>query len=284
MLEWEEEVSMSDQPLKHIKGVFMDWAGTTVDYGCFSPLDVFLEIFRKRGIEITQEEAREPMGLLKWDHIQTLCQVDRIAGLWKDKFGKYPEKQDVDDLYADFEPSLMSILPDYNQLIPGAADVANRLQRMNIKIGTTTGFTRDMIDIVVPDANEQGYHPDSVVTSDEMPAGRPKPWMIFQNAMNLDLYPLSHCVKIGDTISDIKEGRNAGVWTVGVIKGGSLLGMSKEDVNNSDADTLDKEMERARKRFKAEGADYVVNSIDRIFDILPKIDLRISQSQITKVS
>lgn len=268
---------MNKQPLKHIKGVFMDWAGTTVDYGCFSPLDVFLEIFRKREVEITQEEAREPMGTLKWDHINTLCKMDRIANLWKEKHGKYPEEKDVDDLYADFEPSLMSILLDYNQLIPGALDVIKRIQGMGIKIGTTTGFTKEMMEVVEPDANKQGYYPDEVITSDEVPKGRPKPWMIFQNAINLDVYPLTHCVKVGDTVSDMQEGCNAGVWTVGVIKGGSLLGMKEEDVRNSDPDVLAEKMNKVRQRFYDEGADYVVDSIADLFDVLPKIDLRIAQ-------
>lgn len=48
-----------------IEAVIFDWAGTTVDYGCFAPLEVFMKIFQKRGVEITAEEARKPMGLLK---------------------------------------------------------------------------------------------------------------------------------------------------------------------------------------------------------------------------
>ncbi len=44
---------------------YFDWAGTTVDYGCFAPLEVFMKIFQKRGVEITAAEARKPMGLLK---------------------------------------------------------------------------------------------------------------------------------------------------------------------------------------------------------------------------
>lgn len=268
--------------LKHINGVFLDWAGTTVDYGCFSPLDVFLEIFRKRGIEITQEEAREPMGTLKWDHINTLCNVERIANLWKDKYGKFPDKKDVDDLYADFEPSLMKLLVDYNTMIPGALDVIKRIQGNGIKIGTTTGFTTKMMEIVLSDANRQGYYPDGVVTSDEVPSGRPKPWMIYQNAMDLDMFPLSHCVKVGDTVSDMQEGKNAGTWTVGVIKGGSLLGMTEEQVNNADPDELAEKMEKAKQKFFEEGADYVVDSFANLYDVLPKIDLRIAQMKGTK--
>ncbi|TCP31549.1 phosphonoacetaldehyde hydrolase [Scopulibacillus darangshiensis] len=268
---------MTDQSLKYVKGVFLDWAGTVVDYGCFSPLDVFIEIFKKRGIDVTQEEARKPMGLLKWDHIQEMCKMERIANLWKEKFGRLPEKKDVDSLYADFEPMLFSILPNYSMTIPGAVEMAKSLRAMGLKIGSTTGFTRKMMDIVAPAAEKQGYAPDSIVTADEMPAGRPYPWMIFQNAINLGIYPLQHAIKIGDSISDIKEGLNAGAWTVGVIKGSNELGMTEEEVKQCDPDVLADKVEAVGKRFKKAGAHYVIESIGDIVELVPKIDLRISQ-------
>ncbi len=58
-----------------IEAVIFDWAGTTVDYGCFAPLEVFIKIFRKRGVKITDEEARKPMGLLKIDHVRALTEI-----------------------------------------------------------------------------------------------------------------------------------------------------------------------------------------------------------------
>jgi len=268
---------MNDQSLQHVKAVFMDWAGTMVDYGCLCPLDVFLEVFNKKGIAVSQEEAREPMGLPKRDHIKKICEMDRIANAWEMKYGRFPNEKDVDGLYADFEPALLSILPSYNKLIPGAAETAQWLQKNGIKIGSTTGYTREMMDIVVPSAKQQGYDPDSVVTSDEVPAGRPKPWMIFRNAMNLGVYPLSHTVKIGDTLNDINEGINAGTWVVGVVKGSSELGMTEKEVNECDPDILLKKMEAIKRRFKRAGADYVIESIGQLKEVIPKIDLQISQ-------
>ncbi|MGC4378655.1 phosphonoacetaldehyde hydrolase [Fictibacillus sp. Mic-4] len=270
---------MDDQSPKYVKAVIFDWAGTVVDYGCFSPLAVFVEVFRKRGIDVTHEEARKPMGLLKWDHIEAMCQMDRIANLWKDKYGRLPETKDIDALYADFEPMLFSILPNYCTLIPGAVEVVERLRKMGLKIGSTTGFTAEMMSIVTPEAKRQGYEPDSIVTPSEMPAGRPYPWMIYQNAMNLGVYPMKHIVKVGDTISDIQEGINAGTWTVGVIKGGSELGMSEQEVNECDPGVLANRMKVVARRFKDAGADYVIESIGELDQVIPKIDRRISQME-----
>lgn len=262
-----------------IEAIIFDWAGTTVDYGCFAPLDVFIEIFRKRGIEVLDEEARAPMGLLKWDHIQAMCSMDRIAGLWKAKFGRIPEKKDIDDLYADFEPMLFSILPNYCTPIPGAVELVERLRRKGIKIGSTTGYTSEMMAIVAPEAKKRGYAPDSMVTPNDVPAGRPLPWMCYQNAMNLGVYPMKHFIKVGDTISDIKEGVNAGVWTVGVLKGSSELGLKEAEVNALDPDALAEKLEIVEKRFKAAGAHYVINSIGELDQLIPKINLRLANGE-----
>ena len=61
------------------EAVIFDWAGTTVDYGCFAPVQAFMEIFKKYGIEPTMEETRKPMGMLKWDHIHTMMQMPRMV-------------------------------------------------------------------------------------------------------------------------------------------------------------------------------------------------------------
>ncbi|WP_338021121.1 phosphonoacetaldehyde hydrolase [Bacillus piscicola] len=259
-----------------MEAVIFDWAGTTVDYGCFAPLDVFIEVFKKRGIDVLHEEAREPMGMLKWDHINEMCKMERIAGLWKDKFGKPPEKKDVDDLYADFEPMLFEILPNYCTPIPGALDLVSRLRRQGLKIGSTTGYTDEMMKVVTKGAKQQGYEPDFLATAQDVPAGRPYPWMMYLNAMKLGVYPMKHCIKAGDTISDIKEGVNAGAWSVGVIKGGSELGLTEEQVRAMDEDELNERMETVAKRFKEAGAHYVIDSIGELDKLIPKINMRLA--------
>lgn len=260
-----------------IRAVIFDWAGTTVDYGCFAPLQVFIEVFKKRGIQVTHEEARKPMGLLKRDHIAAMCAMERIANLWKSRFGRLPEKKDIDELYADFEPMLFAALHQFCTVIPGALDMTERLRRMGIKLGSTTGYTAEMMEVVTAEARKQGYAPDAVVTSDGLPAGRPYPYMIFQNAIQLGVYPMKHIVKVGDTISDIQEGINAGVWTVGVLKGSSELGMTEQEVRDCDPDVLAGKMEEVERRYRQAGADYVIDSIGELDQLIPHINLRISQ-------
>ncbi|SEM56451.1 phosphonoacetaldehyde hydrolase [Paenibacillus sp. OV219] len=262
-----------------IKAVMLDWAGTMVDYGCFAPLHVFVHVFARRGIEVTVEEARGPMGMLKRDHIQAMCNMERIAALWESKFGNLPTEADIDALYADFEPMLFSTLHEYATPVPGAVDLTARLREQGIVIGSTTGYTRPMMDIVCKSAGTQGYAPDSLVTPDEVAAGRPYPWMIYRNAELLGVYPMHHIVKAGDTVSDMQEGVHAGCWTVGVILGSSELGMSEAEVEACEPEELDRRKKAVAVRLTAAGAHYIAESIGELDQIIARIHVRLEKGE-----
>ena len=104
--------------MNKVEGVIFDWAGTTVDFGCFAPVNVFIDIFKNAGIEVTMEEARAPMGMLKIDHIRAMLSMPRISNLWEDQYGRAFTEQDVENLYAEFEPALLSSLKEYTDPIP----------------------------------------------------------------------------------------------------------------------------------------------------------------------
>ncbi|WP_366937311.1 phosphonoacetaldehyde hydrolase [uncultured Allofournierella sp.] len=200
-----------------IEAVIFDWAGTTVDYGCFAPVQAFVEAFAHHGVAVTMEETRKPMGMLKRDHIRTMLGMERIAKEWERVHGRKPCDTDVDAVYAQFEPKLFSILDQYAAPKPFAVETAARLREMGLKIGSTTGYTDAMMNIVVPQAEKQGYAPDFWISPDGVDGkGRPYPYMIFANMKALGVSAVKNVVKVGDTISDIKEGVNAasGRWAL----------------------------------------------------------------------
>ena len=178
------------------------------------------------------EEARIPMGMLKRDHIKTMMEMNRISDLWKEKYGRLHNEEDVDNLYAKFEPMLMKSLSNYTTPIEGVIETIENLRNKGLKIGSTTGYTDSMMDVVTKGAKEKGYAPDFYVTPDSTNSnGRPYPYMIYRNMEALKLVDTSTVVKVGDTNSDIKEGLTAGVWSVGVIVGSSNIGISEYEYN-----------------------------------------------------
>ena len=152
-------------------------------------------------------------------------------------------------------------------------DVASPTER----VAEVTEITRQMMDIVIPAAEEQGYRLDNCVTSDGLPAGRPYPYMIYKNMCDLAVPSRLSVLKYGDTISDIREGVNAGVWTVGVILGSNELGLTEEEVKALSAEELKRRMMEVRYRMYAAGAHYVVDSIEELPALIKAINERMNK-------
>ena len=268
-----------------VKALILDWAGTMIDYGSFSPVNVFLSVFLKKGIEITVEEARKPMGMLKYDHIKEILTFPRVKDTWVKKYGREPEKKDIDELYENFEPAVLEIIDKYSKPFSNNAEVIKELQDKGFKIGSTTGYTKNMMDIVTKVAEDNGYKPDFWITPDLAGNyGRPYPYMIFQNLINLEIMNVKEAVKIGDTIVDIEEGRNAGVWSIGVIEGSSLLGLLEEEFNNLPAEEKKDLRIKVKNEFFKAGAHYVINNLSEMFNIIDLIDMRLGKMTTDRTS
>lgn len=266
--------------MNKIEGVILDWAGTTVDFGCFAPVNVFIDIFKHAGVNVTMEEARAPMGLLKIDHIRAMLSMPRISHLWKERFGREFNEQDVEKLYAEFEPALMSSLAEYTDLIPEVIEAVQTLRSQGLKIGSTTGYTQSMMDVVVPNAHKKGYSPDFYITPDGTNSlGRPYPYMIYRNMEALKLSASWKVVKVGDTTSDIKEAVNAGVWSVGVIIGSSEMGLSLSEYDALSEVDQEKAISRTEQTFLQSGADFTIKTMGELPELIEKINSLISEGK-----
>jgi phosphonoacetaldehyde hydrolase len=258
-----------------IRAVMLDWAGTTVDHGSIAPVLALKTLFAKHGIALPTEDARRDMGLLKRDHIRAILALPNISSEWHMLFGRGPGTEEVSRLFEEFGPLQMDILTQHSQLIDGVADVVRNWQNRGLLIGSTTGYTREMLTPVLAPAAASGYRPDASVCPDEVGAGRPAPWMLARNAQLLNVYPPSSCVKIGDTISDIEEGRNAGMWTIGLTRTGNMIGL--------DAVTLDKLpiaqkkalLKHAASEMLEAGADFVAEDLSACDPLLTEIQTRL---------
>jgi phosphonoacetaldehyde hydrolase len=245
--------------------VIVDWAGTIMDFGSCAPAGAFVELFRRHGVTITLDEARGPMGTAKRDHIAAL-----LAG--RERFGL-----DLDELYAEFIPLQLACLPDFAALIPGAAAAVAGWRARGLRVGGTTGYSRDMVEICIAAARRQGLELDSVKCASDVRAGRPAPWMALAAAAELGVYPMVAIVKIGDTRADIDEGLNAGMWTIGVTATGNELGLNEAAAAALPAPELDRRVEAIGARFRNWGAHYVARSVADCLPIFDEIDARLAR-------
>jgi phosphonoacetaldehyde hydrolase len=262
-----------------LAAVILDWAGTTVDYGCFAPTAVFLEVFHRRGIELTVEQARGPMGTEKRDHIATIAAMEPVARAWRERHGRPCGEDDIDSMYGEFIPLQLASIAEHADIIPGTLEAIAAFRERALRIGTTTGYNAEMMAVLAPEARKRGYEPDSMVCPSDVPAGRPLPWMCFQNAINLGAYPMEALLKVGDTAPDIEEGLNAGMWTVGVAKTGNEMGLTEAEVDALPAAELEARLAAAREKLYAAGAHYVVDGIGDVPALLDDIESRLARGE-----
>ncbi len=247
------------------KLIVLDWAGTTVDYGCFAPVNAFARAFEQFDISPTVEEIREPMGMLKIDHIRTMLQMPRLKAAWQKLHGAAPDELAVNQVYAVFERCLLQSLADYAAPKPDTLQTVASLRAMGLKIGSTTGYNDQMMRIVAPAAEQQGYAPDAWFSPDSVNGlGRPYPYMIFANMQRFGIESVKQVVKVGDTAADIREGKNAGVISLGVLEGSSALGLTQKEYEAMPLPERENALGKARQILLDAGADDVLLNLAQL--------------------
>jgi len=264
-----------------VQALILDWSGTTADAYVVAPAVVFVEVFKRQNVEISMAEARGPMGLRKDLHIKALTEVNEIKERWKNVHSKYPDQSDVDRMFADFVPLQLDCLRKYTTLLPGVAEVTQRLQKQGIKIGSTTGFLRAMVDILEEDAAKQGYKPDASVAGDEVINGaRPSPHMVFKNLDMLNITPIHSVIKVDDTVSGVGEAVNAGCWGVGVTRYSNYMDVdTPEDGEKLSDDEIAKRLAKTKDMLEKAGAHYVIDSIADIEPVVEDVNQRLARGE-----
>lgn len=270
--------------MKNIKAVILDWAGTSVDFGCMGPAMVFVDVFRKWDIELSPEQARIPMGLAKKDHTRVLLQMPEISQQWLAIYGERPTESDVEEIFSLLGPAMNEVINDFAAPVPGIIKFMESLRYNKIKIGSTTGYMPEIMKKLIPRAALMGFAPDCIVTPEEVAEGRPAPFMCYLNALRLGVFPFSKMVKIGDTVADIQEGLNAGMWTIGVTKSGNEVGMSWDGINEADPFIVSTLVKKAEEKLRSAGAHYIVEGVWDCLPVLEDINRRIEQEQLPNAS
>ncbi len=269
--------------MKHspIQAVIFDWAGTIVDFGSFAPTSIFVEAFKQGfDFDINLAEAREPMGIAKWDHIQAVGRIPAVNKRWTEKFGTPMSDEDVDRIYAAFMPLQIAKVADHAAPILNAVDVVESIKAKGIKIGSCSGYPREVMDVLIPVAADYGYKPDYVVASDDMPqGGRPAPFMALKNVIELSVTDVNACVKVDDSAPGIEEGHNAGMWTVGLLLSGNEAGLTLEEFMAADEATLDLAREKARKKLVKSAPHYLIDTIADLPEVIADIEQRLEAGE-----
>jgi phosphonoacetaldehyde hydrolase len=215
------------------------------------------------------------MGMAKLEHIAALAALPRVRARWRERHGVELADGDIRAMYDEFLPLQKEILAEHgSDVIPGIPEAIEKLRSRGLKIGSSTGYVRELIDVVAPIASRGGYEPDVIVCADDVPRGRPAPWMNFRAAEQLGVYPMHRVVVVDDTEVGIAAGRNAGAWTVAVSQTGNALGLSWEEVADLSPFELQTRLHDIERQFHALGADLVIRSVSELPERWPELVAR----------
>lgn len=146
-------------------------------------------------------------------------------------------------------------------LIPGVLETVRILRARDLRIGSTTGYTRAMMAPIADRAAALGYAPDVIVCAGETQIGRPSPLMIWKALADMSVWPTSAVVKVDDAPAGIAEGKNAGCLTIGVAASGNALGLEYSDFLALELAQRDARLTSARVALLAAGADLVIDTV-----------------------
>lgn len=199
---------------KGIELVVFDIAGTTVKDGGEIAI-AFQKALDEFGYGVAVERINPLMGYKKTEAIRRLL-MEQEAGK-EISFGLVNAIHErFIELMVDHYTTSANIDP-----LPHAESMFEWLKERGIRTGLDTGFPKVITDVIMSRLNwqERGLA-NFVISSDEVKAGRPWPFMI-QELMQRSLVedPLN-VIKVGDTEVDVQEGKNAGcLYSIGITTG-----------------------------------------------------------------
>lgn len=232
-------------------------------------MQAFADSFAEFGVIPTMDEVRAPMGMLKRDHVRTMLQMERISGLWKQVHGREFTEEDVEAVYLRSESRIMELLDQFTDLKPYVKETVEELRRRGLKIGSTTGYTDEMMQVVDSCSCEKGIFSGLLVQSRAVgQKGRPFPYMIFRNMEELKLSDVRKVMKVGDTVSDIRGRKKCWHLYPWGYRRKLAVGLSQREFEALSPEERAQLCEQARKKYLEAGADCVVNDIRGILELI----------------
>jgi phosphonoacetaldehyde hydrolase len=255
---------MAKHTSQGVKLVVFDWAGTLIDHGSVAPVRAIAAVFEHAGVRVSDSQIRAFHGLDKREHIEQLLRVPEVLRSFQAARGRAPDSADVDALYASYVPAQLAAICQCAELIDGARACVEHLREQQIAVATTTGYFREAAALVLRYAAEQRLVPDFAVCTDDVPAGRPAPYMIFACMRSLCVYEPRAVLVVGDTIHDIIAARSAGCSSAAVAGSGNEVGLTRSEWDELSVRGRNAALANAHRTFRDAGADFVIDTLSEL--------------------
>jgi phosphonoacetaldehyde hydrolase len=168
------------------------------------------------------------------------------------------------------------------QPIPAAIEVIEHLRAQGLRVGSTTGYTRAIMDGVIAQANQHGLVTDNLVCADDLPEGRPGPLGMYRCFIDLRVWPAHTVVKVDDTVPGLMEGRHAGCWTVAVAASGNAMGLDEQEWAGLSAGSRQALLQKAHLTLEEAQPDFIVDTVADLPRVVDEINRLLSLGQLPR--
>lgn len=194
-----------------VKLVVLDVGGTIIQDGG-EVQDSFVYALQHHGVAVTQADIKEWKGAAKAEVIRHFVQS-------RTKLDRDAQATLVDETYAEFRERLESRYRSSTRPIDGAEKAFRELREQGYTLVTTSGFYKGLTETILRSLGWQAYFA-ACISSDDVPHGRPSPFMIFRAMEAALVDDVNQVINVGDTPLDLQAGKHAGVrGVVGVLTG-----------------------------------------------------------------
>lgn len=190
-----------------LKAVLFDFIGTTILEKTPDIISTcFEEAFKENDMRVTRDFIQVNRGKNKREVIEQAVQSHGLPA------------ERIDKVLLSFGKIIERNLSHFS-IAPRAMETFDHLRGEGVKLGIGTGLTRESFEKILAHVKWKAKDFDYTATAEEIGKGRPHPDMIFDMMKKLQFTNPKEFLKIGDTVADIQEGKNAGVWTAVVLSG-----------------------------------------------------------------
>jgi len=239
------------------QAILVDIEGVLMDTDSAATTAAIVDVFGRRDVTITSEESQaKPCSVECNDNHQLRNELravmNGVADKWQAAKGAAPTEWDLEAMWKEI-PQAVSDQMKVAHAADGASEVVGALVSKGVKIGATVEFDEETTPCWVRHAEASGIHIDASLSACQAGVGNtkgapPAPWRAIALTANMEVYPVTSCIRVTSKVYGVAEGINAGMWVVAVAGD-----------SNAHYDA---------------GAHYVINSIGSFMDVFNEIQLR----------
>jgi phosphonoacetaldehyde hydrolase len=265
----------------NINCILFNWNGTLIDPYSIGITKTLSDVFRINGIIMTPSLVRQYLGLNIDLHISNILSETEINNKWVTFYKDKPTLQNINELVKKYEKIYENNINYYCDIIPNVKEIFDIIKKNNISIGITTNVSNNINNIIVKKLETNNIKLDNIVCSEDINnSSRPNPFMIYENMKNLNIQTINSVIKVDNNIYGIKEGINAGCWTVGIYKYSSYNIIYDNEMININEKEKKLIEDKTKNKLINAGADFVIPDITYLPEIIEKINTKMEVNRV----